>query len=151
MITPLQIDQLARDTYSEFDPLAIAQLAPVAYDPCYKPRLYKSPDSTSEVILAGKKAQYGLSVTPGSLLYGHYCQTASGYMLQITDLSLDYELFSEPIPVELANNLVKTEGYPNLLDSPYPVVGTGELLVELWNNTGASERVQHVLGALEAQ
>lgn len=151
MITPLQIDQLTRDTYSEFDPLVIAQLSPMAYDPCYKPRLYKSPDSTSEVLAAGAKATYGLVVQPGSLIYGAYCQDSSGYMVQITDMSLDYELFSEPVPVQLLNNLTKTAGYPNLWDSPHPVVGSGRLLVEIWNNSGASERVQFVLGVLEPQ
>lgn len=151
MITPLQIDQLTRDTYSEFDAVVIAQLAPMAYLGCYKPRLYKSPDSTSEVIAAGRKAQYGLSITPGDLIYGIYDQDTTGYMVQITDLSLDFALFSEPVPVELLNNVVKTAGYPNLWDAPYPVVGSGTFLVELWNNTAAPLRVQLVLGCLEAQ
>lgn len=151
MITPLQIDQLTRDTYSEYDDLVIAQLAAMAYDPCYKPGLFKSPDSASEIVASGKKTSYGLSIPPGSLIYAFYCQDATGYMIQITDLSLDFQLFSEPMPVELANNLVKTPGYPQLWDAPHPVVGTGMFLVELWNNTAASERIQLVMGCLVPQ
>jgi hypothetical protein len=149
MITPLQVDQLTRDTYSEFDAVVIAQLAPMAYDSCYKPRLYKAPDAAQEVIGAGKKAQYGLSITPGALIYGIYDQDATGYMVQVTDLSLDHRLFAQPVPVELLNNIVKTVGYPNLWDAPHPVVGSGLFLVEIWNNTSGPLRIELVFGCLE--
>jgi len=40
--------------------------------------------------------------------------------------------------------------FPNLLNLPYPVVGDGLFLVELWETSGAPQRVELVFGVLEA-
>jgi hypothetical protein len=150
MITPLQIDQLTRDTYGDFDAVAIAQLMPLAYDSCYKPRLYKAPDSSQETLAAGGYTSYGLSISPGSLIYGFYNAADDPAVVQITDTSLDLQMFSEPVPVGLISNNQKTVGYPCLLCGPYPVVGTGLFLVEIWNNSDETARIQIVIGVLEA-
>lgn len=150
MISPLQIDQLTRDTYGDFDAIAIAQLLPLAYDSCYKPRLYKAPDSAQELIPAGGYTSYGLTISPGSLIYGFYNDVAAPAVFQVTDTSLDLSLFSDPVPVGLIANDQKTVGYPYLLCAPYPVVGTGLFMVEIWNNSASDARIQIVIGVLEA-
>jgi hypothetical protein len=38
---------------------------------------------------------------------------------------------------------------PCFLDAPYPVVGTGLFLVQIWNNSGAQQRIELVFGVLE--
>lgn len=148
-ITPLQIDQLTRDTYSEFDAVVIAQLAGLAFEPCYKPKLYKAPDSAQEVIAAGSRVTFGLSITPGSLIYGFYGSDTSGYLVQVRDMNLELDMFREPVPIGLINNSVKTTGYPWLLNSPHPSTGTGQFQVKIWNNSAAQARIQVVLGVLE--
>lgn len=184
-ISPLSLDALTRDTWGSFDAAAIRQLAPLADDLCYRPRLYKSPDSPSEVMAANGYVSHGLKITPGSLIYGFYlpAQVGSGpfgesggtivtgvtppqFNVQITDASFrigpshvaGHKMFDEPVPsVFLANFkpsyynavFVLAASFPNLLCSPYPVVGSGLFMVEFWNTAGAQQRVELVIGTLE--
>jgi hypothetical protein len=182
-ISPLSLDALTRDTWGSFDAAAIRQLAPLADEVCYRPRLYKSPDSPSEVMPANGYVSHGLKITPGSLIYGFYLPaeligvggegpqatlaaiTPPQFNVQITDASLGHKLFDEPVPsLFLANFkptyygavLLLAASFPNLLCAPYPVVGSGLFMVELWNtavsiSTGlaVSQRVELVIGTLE--
>jgi hypothetical protein len=84
--------------------------------------------------------------------------TPPQFNVQITDASLGHKLFDEPVPsMFLANYkpayhnavLLLTGSFPNLLCSPYPVVGSGLFMVELWNTAGAQQRVELVIGTLE--
>ena len=176
-ISPLSLDALTRDTWGSFDAAAIRQLAPLADDLCYRPRLYKSPDSPSEVMAANGYVSHGLKITPGSLIYGFYLPaqvesetlfsgggtiatavTPPQFNVQITDTSLGHKLFDEPVPSMVLANFKPTYynavfvlagSFPNLLCSPYPVVGSGLFMVELWNTAGAQQRVELVIGTLE--
>jgi hypothetical protein len=176
-ISPLSLDALTRDTWGSFDAAAICQLAPLADDLCYRPRLYKSPDSPSEVMAANGYVSHGLKITPGSLIFGFYLPaelvappvgsggslvvqavTPPQFNVQITDTSLGHKLFDEPIPSMFLANFKPTYysavfvlagSFPNLLCAPYPVVGSGLFMVELWNTAGAQQRVELVIGTLE--
>ena len=181
-ISPLSLDALTRDTWGSFDAAAIRQLAPLADDLCYRPKLYKSPDSPSEVMAANGYVSHGLKITPGSLIYGFYLPaevvlrpgegpatvnsvTPPQFNVQITDASLGHKLFDEPVPSLFLANFKPTyynavlplaASFPNLLCAPYPVVGSGLFMVELWNTavsilTGlpTSQRVELVIGTLE--
>ena len=186
-ISPLSLDSLTRDTWGSFDAAAIRQLAPLADDLCYRPRLYKSPDSPSELMATNGYVSHGLKITPGSLIYGFYLAaviesewlegtgvivaaiTPPQFNVQITDTSLGHKLFDEPIPSMFLANFKPTyysanfmpgapintpsiplaASFPNLLCSPYPVVGAGLFMVEIWNTAGAQQRVELVIGTLE--
>ncbi len=175
-ISPLSLDALTRDTWGSFDAAAIRQLAPLADDLCYRPKLYKSPDSPSEVMPANGYVSHGLKITPGSLIYGFYLPaevvqaplsgggtflnavTPPQFNVQITDASLGHKLFDEPVPSLFLANFKPTYysaifalagSFPSLLCSPYPVVGSGLFMVELWNTAGAQQRVELVIGTLE--
>ena len=185
-ISPLSLDALTRDTWGSFDAAAIRQLAPLADELCYRPRLYKSPDSPSEVMPANGYVSHGLKITPGSLIYGFYLPaelvgsvggelppgltaiTPPQFNVQITDTSLGHKLFDEPVPSLFLANFKPTYysavfviagSFPNLLCAPYPVVGSGLFMVELWNTAGylnaggafvgVSQRVELVIGTLE--
>lgn len=169
IISPLQLDQLTRDTWGSYDPLVIAQLAPLAGERCYQPKFYKSPASEDELMAAGAYVQHGLKFTPGSLIFGTYLPatpntdggfTVPRFNVQITDASLEQEWFDEAIPsLFLANSkpeyidinpLNVTAGcFPNLLNTPWPVVGSGIQIVEIWNDPLVSQRVQLIFGVLE--
>ena len=150
MVTPLQIDSYTRDLWGEFDPLAIAELSPVAYDSCYRPKIIVGLDSEAQSVPANGYAEAVIKLLPGSLvvgfLFGNEYTNESGYQfnIQITDLELDHEFFSEPVSQSfLANQQgmatlgVDNVNYPNLLSSPYPVTGKGRFLFQIWNQTDA--------------
>jgi hypothetical protein len=157
MITPLQIDSYTRDLWSEFDALVIAQLAPLAYDPCYRPRVYVGLDIDAQFVPALEQRSYGLRIPTGSLIYGFYQGlpiTPSPWNIQITDLSLDdangrpKTLWSAPVSQNfLANS--KGPAYPNLRCAPHPVTGRGEFLVEVWSQLSTSQFVVPLIGVLE--
>ena len=171
-ISPLSLDALTRDTWGSFDAAAIRQLAPLADEPCYRPKLYKSPASPAEIMAVNSYVSHGLKITPGSLIYGFYLPTQlvltggtavaaltpPQFNVQITDTSLGHKFFDEPVPsLFLANFkptyyaavLTMAGSFPNLLCAPYPVVGSGLFLVELWNTAGVQQRVELVIGTLE--
>jgi hypothetical protein len=144
MVTPLQIDSYTRDLWGEFDPLAIAELSPVAYDSCYRPKIIVGLDSEAQSVPANGYAEAVIKLLPGSLVVGFLFGNESGYQfnIQITDLELDHEFFSEPVSQSfLANQQgmatlgVDNVNYPNLLSSPYPVTGKGRFLFQIWNQT----------------
>ena len=167
-ISPLQLDALTRDYKGHYDAYVISQLAPLANEQCYQPKFYKAPASADEVIAAGGNAQYGLKITPGSLIYGFYLPGLVNTLLplpfsvQITDVQLRHKFFDEPVPsVFLAN--FKPEGlstnpllasgaifsFPSLLNCPYPVVSPGMFKVDIWNTGDSAARIQLVFGVLE--
>ncbi len=154
MINSLSLYPFWRDTWGSFNPVALAQLAPLAYDACYVPKLYKAPDDDQEIIPQGGYLKYGLEITPGSLIWGilHPPATGSfdvpGFVFKVTDMSLGIELWDIPSPdIFVSNNGPGI--FPWLLNSPYPVVGTGLFNVEFWNNSGDSLRCNLVFGVCE--
>lgn len=167
-LSPLSMDALTRDYWGQYDAYAIAQLAPLAYEDCFQPKFYKAPAQSNELIPAGGYAAYGLSITPGSLIFGFYLPALLStnappqWNVQITDESLVRKFWDDPIPSLLIGNMkpmylsqlaFPSAGYagsfPNLLPVPYPVVGRGTFYVELWNPTAAQQRVELVIGVLE--
>jgi hypothetical protein len=162
-VSPLSLDQLTRDTWGSYDPLVIAQLAPLAGLSCYTMKLYKSPDSINERMEVGQYVQHGLKITPGSLIFGTYLPALASTLLppefncQITDTSMEVEWFDEAVPSVFLSNYKPvyldpyqelTGSFPNLLDSCWPVVGNGLFMIEFWNGPVA-QRVELVFGVLE--
>jgi hypothetical protein len=167
-ISPLQLDSLTRDYYGHYDAWVISQLAPLALSDCYQPKFYKAPSSDAELIPAGGTANYGLKITPGSLIYGFYLPglISTGaplpFSVQITDTSLRHSWFDEPVPsiffanfkpTGLSASPLLTSGaifsFPSLLNAPYPVVGDGLFAVDIWNTGAAQARIELVFGVLE--
>lgn len=164
VISPLSLDQYARSLWGQYDPDAIAQLAPLAGDDCYAPKFYKAPDLASEVLAADGYLAFGLKITPGSLIYGIYLPAlpATNHPLlfncQITDQTLQHKFWDEPVPsIFLANYqttamslfLEEIGSSPFLFNCPHPVVGDGLFLIELWDTSGTQQRIELVLGVLE--
>lgn len=167
-ISPLQLDALSRDYYGHYDAWVMGQLAPLADQDCYQPKFYKAPASADEVIPAGGNAQYGLKITPGSLIYGFYLPglittlAPIPFSVQITDTTLRHKFFDEPVPsIFLANfkptglstNPLLASGaifsFPSLLNCPYPVIGSGQFKVDIFNSGPTSQRIELIFGVLE--
>lgn len=153
MLNPLSLYPFYRETWGYFDPLAVAQLAPLATDECYQPKYYKAPDDDQEILANGAYLKFGLEITPGSLIWGIMHPPAAGlaipgFAFKITDMSLGIELFDVPQPdLFVSNN--GPGAFPWLLNAPYPVVGTGLFNVEFWNVSGGALRCNLILGVCE--
>ena len=163
-ISPLSLDCLTRDYWGAFDAAAIAQLAPLAENDCYQPKLYRAPALSDEVLGSNGYATYGLKITPGAIIYGFYLGPSSPtsylpgkFNVQITDESLKHKWFDQPVPSYFLANLKLTYQsvgqnvvgvFPNLLVAPYPVVGNGLFLIEIWNQTD-QQRIELIFGVLE--
>ena len=167
-ISPLQLDALTRDYWGHYDPWVISQLAPLADQDCYQPKFYKAPASADELIAAGDTANYGLKITPGSIIFGFYLpaliatSAPQPFSVQITDTSLRMKWWDEPVPSIFLGNFKPTGlssnpllptgaifSFPNLLNAPYPVVGDGLFMVDIWNTGAAQARIELVFGVLE--
>ena len=81
--------------------------------------------------------------------------------MQIVDSSLRHSLFDSPIPsIFLANakptgvsaNPLKAAGaifaFPNLWTRPYPDVGDGLFMIDIWNQAASQQRIELVFGVL---
>ena len=80
------------------------------------------------------------------------------FNLQITDTALGRKFWDAAVPSFFVGNykataadafLPRLGSFPNLMNAPYPVVGDGLFLVELWETSGAPQRVELVIGVLE--
>lgn len=162
-ISPLSLDSQTRDYYGAFDAAIIAQLAPLAEHKCYQPKLYRAPALSASNPPAFGYVSYGLKITPGALIYGFFLPPARSSFLpvpfnvQIRDESLKMNWFDQPVPSYfLANtkptfiNSAQNEigSAANFLVSPYPVVGNGLFLVEMWDQ-GSGRPLELVFGVLE--
>ena len=173
-VSPLSLDTLTRDLWGQYDSYAIAQLAPLAREACFQPRLYKAPAQPQEVFPPKGYAAYGLGITPGSIIYGFYLPAffktlqPLQFNLQIKDESLDRYFWDAPIPSIFIANLKPTflgqlainagfsgggfgygASFPSLLPRPYPVVGKGTFYVQIWNPTTGQQTIQVVIGVFE--
>ena len=164
-ISPLSLDSLTRDYYGSFDASIIAQLAPLSENTCYQPKIYRAPAVSNEVLAANAFQSHGLKITPGAIIYGYYLSPLvetnglpPAFNLQIRDESLKMDWFDQPIPsyfvanakptyISFSQNMMGV--FPNLLDSPYPVVGVGLFAVQFWETSGSSQRIELVFGCLE--
>lgn len=169
-VSPLSLNQLTRDYWGQYDPAVIAQLAQLAADPCYSVKFYKAPADNQEVFAAYGYCTYGMRITPGSLIFGFYlpCLVATddvtlsvppAFTVQIVDLSLEHKFWDEPAASIFLANFKPTYqsavtlnmgSFPNLLRAPHPVVGSGLFDVKIQETSGEPQRIELVLGVLEA-
>jgi hypothetical protein len=163
-VSPLSLDCLTRDVYGSFDASIIAQLAPLAENDCYQPKVYRAPAVGDELFAANEYRSFGLKITPGSLFYAFSLPISpitnlpGQFNVQVTDASTKESLWDQPVPsYMLANSrptyLSASENVmgasPSFLDAPLPVVGNGLFMVELWETSGEAQRIELVFLVLE--
>ena len=167
-MSPLQLDCLSRDYWGHYDAWVISQLASLAENECYQPKFYKAPASSDELVPAFGAVEYGLKITPGSLIFGFYLPglvstlAPPQFNVQIIDQSLRHKFWDEPVasvflgnfkPTALSANPLLASGgigsFPNLLNCPHPVVGDGLFMVQMWETSGAAQRLELIIGVLE--
>jgi hypothetical protein len=172
IISPLSLDSLTRDLWGEFDAYAIAQLAALNQAGCYDPKLYRAPSIADEVFAAYAYVAYGIRIRPGSLILGFQLPVdpttnrPATFNVQITDSNYrmgqegGHKWFSEPMPSYFLGNykntgldarLTEMGCFPNLEAYPYPVVGDSPFLIEIWETSGAAQRIEFVLQVAEVR
>ena len=172
MLGQLWLDPLIRPIWGSYNPLVLAQLDVLAHEDCYKPKFYRIPDPQNEVIPAGGYVEFGLEVTVGSLLFGFLIppNPVTGlppqFTFQLEDLSTGHKFIDEPAPAVLLSNYhpcvldtraVDMSCFWNLLDSVYPVVGSGLFRAQIQNTTApgpgdtGTRRIEVLLGAYEVR
>lgn len=171
-VSPLSLNQLTRDYWGQYDPAIIAQLAQLADDPCYQIKFYKAPADNQELMAAYGYVTYGMRITPGSIIFGWYlpCDVDDSdgvpslilppsFTVQITDVSLEHRFWDDPVSSLMLSNFkptyqsdvtTNTGSFPNLLCAPHPVTGSGQFDVEIQETSGEAQRIQFVIGVLEA-
>lgn len=176
MINTLKLDPFTRSVWGEYDAVAIAQIEPLMHDPCYRPRLYVTPDSTSNNLFssppgvaASGYVEYGLQVQPGSIIVGNFLYSAAWqwftdgdgpvvtfnpfqFLWRMTDVSFSHKLWDDPVPAWFFAN-AKSD-FMNFWQ-PYPVTGNGLFNCEFWNqatddtNTPIAQIIQVILCVVE--
>jgi hypothetical protein len=169
-VSPLSLNQLTRDYWSQFDAAIIAQLAELYYDPCYRLKIYKAPSDDQEVVAGFDYVTYGLRIVPGSLIFGFYspltpnfddpaASNPANYTVHITDVSMEHQFSDEPFaalfysnfkPVFQSSFNLNMGSAPNLLVAPYPVVGSGQFDIRFQSTISDPQRIQLVIGCFEA-
>lgn len=140
MISSLTLSPFWRDTWGNFDAAIFPTLQPLDHNTCYLPKYYCAPSIDQQLILPGKNVRYTMSITPGSLIWGFWCPfTTPLFSVQITDVTTGHTFSDQPLANIFYSN--PSTGQPNLLETPYPVIGEGKFRVEIWANpaTGTND------------
>jgi hypothetical protein len=138
MLNSLQLVPHYRDTWGYYDAMVNPIFAPLDHNVCYKPKLYEVPDLSVQLMdptdaTGPSYQQYTLRIVPGSLIIGFLNDDDTPlFTLQITDLATGLRFWDQPISNYFISN--NFNEYPNLLSSPWPVVGRGLFNVELWDD-----------------
>src|SRR5216684_2898167 len=110
-----QLDSMYADVWGEFLPFALQSWIPILEAGCFIPRWYKAPTDSLQSMAAQEYSTWSLQIPPGSfimeIMHAPRTQatlappcgpgatfTAGLFAVQITDTTLDYEWFSQPIP-----------------------------------------------------
>lgn len=148
MINSLQLWPYYRDTWGYWDSEINPALAPLDHNSCYQPKFYTAPDINLQSLSPGANLRYNLTITPGSLIYAiewnaNQLPTFDAnlnsplFTVQIKDVSTGHKFFDVPVSNYFLSNPDST--YPNLLQVPYPVAGSGMFSVEIAANPANSE------------
>jgi len=165
---PLRLSPTFTDYWGDYMAAVTRETDVFARLGCYVPRFYHAPDSTTELngIQPGGYVEYLLQLPIASFLCGFLHSTVSipgtapvnpisppaqsGFVCQITDLAIDKQLFSKPVPEAwFLNDYLQPinanqpygaspNGFvspvtPRLLPVPYPIVPPGQFMIEFWN------------------
>lgn len=150
MIHSLNLWPQSRTVWGNYDSQVIPALAGLDQNQCYKPKLYTAPSLAIQLISPGDYLRYQMQITPGSLIWGFFQSTETPYFTaQITDISTGLKFWDTPVSNVFLSN--PAGDYPNLLNCPRQVVGTGMFRCEFWADPQNSEamRVYVTLGVAE--
>ncbi len=120
---------IIRDFYGWWSPPAVEAVCPLNDPACFRPTQYGFPSMEAQLVPARGYVQTTLVIPVGSYIWGFMHNVNSGFDFQITDVSLNHELFSTPCPGSML-----FPSSPFFFPEPYPVAGDGNFSCEIWNS-----------------
>lgn len=156
MITPFELDSAWRDYWNLWGPMAIAQISPLQDSLRYTPRVRIVPSSNDQIMPQAGKIESNFDLTPGSIVWGLWAGPSAQlpFVFQVTQADTGHSLFQEPTSTNAlpnATNAVAPTSPWNyaLLPCPWPVVGDGLFLGEIWGTVGS--RYYLIIGIAEVE
>jgi hypothetical protein len=138
-----QLDSNYADYWGEPFPFQLESWVPIYKAACYVPRWFQAPTNALQNMVAGQYVDFSLQIPDGSFVLAilHSFQSGSGgsgggtpstgtFTVQITDLAIDHQWFSNPVPGIFFNKTSGRNGY--ILPKPYPIISPGNLRFEFW-------------------
>lgn len=129
-----QLDYNYADYWGEYLPFALESWWPIIKSGCYIPRWYQAPTNALQSMLAGGYDSWVLQLPPGSFVMSilhSFQEGKSGlFTVQITDVNVQHQWFSQPVPDSLFYKVSGRNGY--VIPKPYPVITPGNFIVDRW-------------------
>lgn len=139
-----QLDSNYADYWGEQFPFQLENWHPIINAGCYIPRWYQAPTNLLQGMVVGQYVDFSMQIPGGSFILAilHSFQSGSGggsgggspstgtFTVQITDLAVNHQWFSNPIPDAFFYKTSGRNGY--ILPKPYPVISPGNIRVEFW-------------------
>jgi hypothetical protein len=140
--------------------LVLAQMEVLRRSSNYQFKMYSAPDSANATIAAYSQNEYLVKMRPGTLIWGMWIAVSnpdiiSQLFIDVTDMSTGIPLISDYELATLLSSALNPspsrvfERYPFLLAEPRLVSGTGQVTIETYNSSDASNTVQLVLFCAE--
>jgi hypothetical protein len=147
-LTPLQLRASWRDDVACAEPHSMRRYSAVFDSKCWVTRFYHAPENQFDVLAAEATIEHQMSIPQGSVIYGIHHQPEPGntlpFRFQLIDTSLNHDVFNGFVPD------CYVFGAPWLFPVPYPVVGTGQFTVRLFNpSTSDAVRATLIFGVAE--
>lgn len=148
-----QLDSSYADYWGEPQPFQLENWWPIYKAGCYIPRWFQAPTNALQSMVAGQYVDFSMQIPAGSFILeiAHSFQTGGGgpptgggspptgtFTVQITDLAVNHQWFSNPVPDAFFFKSQGRNGY--IIPKPYPVIMPGNIRVEFWcRTTGVCE------------
>jgi len=155
-LNPCLLEDDYRDVWGAFDAAAIRNLEKLARSRCcYEPRYYVAPDFSRQRLTAEQVLETVMVIPAGSFITGiRHAGGGASFLFQVTDVGLNRKWFSHPIPDDFVAQGAGLGGGRDswqqwFLPELYPVISPGEVLVEFWNTSGATNRIALIFAVAE--
>jgi hypothetical protein len=139
-----QLDSNYADYWGEPFPFQLENWHPIVKAGCYIPRWFQAPTNALQLMATGQYVDFSMQLPAGSFILAilHSFQPGSGgpsggsnpstgtFTVQITDVQVNHQWFSNPIPDAFFFKTSGRNGY--ILPKPYPVIMPGYIRTEFW-------------------
>jgi len=138
-----QLDSNYADYWGEPFPFQLENWQPIVKAGCYVPRWFQAPTNALQLMATGQYVDFSVqlpagsfimeiahSFQPGESFSGGSSPSTGTFTVQITDLAIDHQWFSNPMPSSFFFKTSGRNGY--IIPKPYPIISPGNLRFEFW-------------------
>jgi hypothetical protein len=138
-----QLDSDYADYWGEPQPFQLETWKPIIQAGCYIPRWFQAPTNALQNMATGQYVDFSMQIPAGSFIMeiahsfqngrvvsGGSTPSTGTFTVQITDLAVNHQWFSNPVPDAFFFKTQGRNGY--IIPKPYPVIMPGNIRVEFW-------------------